>query len=57
MINNVKDRVHSQRETLPALYGDVDFSTVPERLTVNVDDKSALPAEFTAQRPAFLADR
>lgn len=35
------DRVSSQREVIPAIYGDVDFSVVPERLDhdASVDDE------------------
>ena len=38
------ERVRSQRERLPALYGDVDFSARPYRLAVEPGDETALPA-------------
>src|SRR2546423_10285138 len=42
-------RVRSQRNAVPSLYGDVDFSAQPYRLALDPDDESSLPA-WVAER-------
>ena len=48
-------RVRGQRELLPALYGDVDFSRRPYRLALAPDDEASLPA-WIADRRELLGD-
>jgi hypothetical protein len=49
------ERVRSQREGLPSLYGDVDFSARPYRLALDPDDESSLP-KWAADRGELLND-
>lgn len=49
------ERMHSQRELLPGLYGDVDFTAQPYRLALGADDESSLPA-WVAPRDEYLRD-
>jgi hypothetical protein len=48
-------RVRSQRDLQPDLYGDFDFDRQPERLATEPDAESALPASI-AERSRILAD-
>src|SRR3954462_16040544 len=48
-------RVRSQRDGLPSLYGDVDFSARPYRLALDADDESSLP-RWVADRAELLND-
>lgn len=48
-------RVRSQRDTQPNLYGDIDFSCQPYRLATEPDAETTLPA-WVADRTPFLAD-
>src|SRR3954465_142500 len=49
------ERVRSQRDGLPGLYGDVDFSARPYRLALDPDDESSLPG-WVADRAELLDD-
>ncbi len=49
------ERVRSQRDLQPALYGDFDFDRRPDRLATEPDVDSALPA-WVADRAPILAD-
>ncbi len=49
------ERVRRQRERLPSLYGDVDFSIQPERLALDTKDESSLPG-WVADRGEILRD-
>lgn len=49
------ERVRSQRELLPNLYGDFDFDRQPDRLATEPDVDSALPA-WIADRAPILED-
>lgn len=49
------DRVRSQRELQPAMYGDVDLTATPYRFTVDPAVKSSLPG-WVADRGPLLAD-
>src|SRR5688572_23436669 len=55
--HRLEQRAHAQRERIPAMYGHIDFSVVPERFTEDVRGPSSLPAQFGAKRPALLEDR
>lgn len=49
------DRVRSQRELQPAMYGDVDLTATPYRFTVDPAVKSSLPG-WVADRAPLLED-
>lgn len=49
------DRVRSQRELQPAMYGDVDLTATPYRFTVDPAVKSSLPG-WVADRDELLED-
>jgi hypothetical protein len=50
-------KAHAQRERIPTLYGQIDFSLVPERFTQDPADASSLPARLAKRRPALLENR
>ena len=51
-------QVLEQKTRIPSLYGDVDFSIVPERFAGTLDDKSMLPARFARKyRGAIVGDQ
>ncbi|GEE00320.1 hypothetical protein nbrc107696_07660 [Gordonia spumicola] len=52
---HLAETVHSQRDRLPAVYGDFDFDAVPERFTTDPAVESALPRRVAAREP-FLDD-
>lgn len=43
-IETLKERVRHQRDELPAMYGDIDFDQVPERLALEPGAETDLPA-------------
>ncbi|HTL32229.1 MAG TPA: oxygenase MpaB family protein [Kofleriaceae bacterium] len=47
-------KVHAQRERIPAMYGQIDFSRVPERFTDDPADASSLPARLRRRRARLL---
>jgi len=49
--------ITSQKNSVPAIYGNVDFSIDPERFTESVEDTSALSGQFTSKRAELLANR
>jgi hypothetical protein len=42
---------------LPAMYGRVDFSIIPERFTVATGDETELAPEYAGRRPELLANK
>lgn len=50
-------RVHSQRDLQPDLYGDFDFDRAPDRLATEPDVDSALPAWVADRAPILEDDR
>lgn len=42
----LREKVFTQKERIPSLYGDVDFTVTPERFTDDPNVKSMLPMEF-----------
>lgn len=50
------ERVHSQKQIIPSLYGDVDFGIIPERYTRDPSVESMLPHRWTRYRQDILAD-
>ena len=55
-LSTLRDRVRRQRLDLPALYGDIDFDLMPERLALGADDVSDLPSFVKVSRADLLAD-
>ncbi|OBF04150.1 hypothetical protein A5730_20270 [Mycobacterium sp. ACS4054] len=51
------ERVRSQRELQPDLYGDFDFDRQPDRLATEADVDSALPAWIADRAPILQDDR
>jgi hypothetical protein len=55
-IETLKARVRRQSEELPGLYGDIDFTAIPERLALRLEDESDLPDSVRISRADLLAD-
>jgi len=53
-IESLELKVHAQRERIPVMYGQIDFSLVPERFTQAPADASSMPARLAKRRPALL---
>jgi len=53
----LEPKAHAQREAVPAMYGNIDFSLVPERFTDDLAVPSSLPAKQAKRRAALLANR
>jgi small basic protein len=51
------DKIAAQAALIPAMYGHVDFSLVPERFAAAPGDETDLDPKFAARRPELLADR
>lgn len=49
-------RVRLQHDELPAMYGDIDFDLVPERLALGPDDETDLPPFVKVTREELFAD-
>lgn len=57
-LEELRAKVHAQKELIPSLYGDVDFNKTPERFTDDVNIKSMLPKEFARKyRKGILGDK
>jgi hypothetical protein len=50
-------QAHAQRDRIPVMYGQIDFSIVPERFTDERSEASSLPARLVKKRAALLANR
>lgn len=55
-LERLRAKVRSQKERVPALYGNVDFDAVPERFAAGPDDSTSLSGKFACDRDALLAD-
>jgi hypothetical protein len=55
-IETLKERVRHQRDELPAMYGDIDFDLVPERLALEPGAETDLPAHVKVTREELFAD-
>ena len=53
---DIPPEVAAQREAIPAIYGDVDFSRLPERFSTDLADQVELPARFVGRRAELLGD-
>jgi hypothetical protein len=51
------DEVRAQATANPGIYGRIDFSSMPERFTVEMSDVSSLRRLFLNRRQALLADQ
>lgn len=49
-------RVRAQKALAPAIYGNVDFTRVPERFAAEPEASSTLSGRYAADRPKLLAD-
>jgi hypothetical protein len=49
-------KIAAQAAQIPSMYGAIDFSLTPERFTTAPDAKTFLAPEFSARRPALLAN-
>jgi hypothetical protein len=56
-IEILQQKAHAQREHIPVMYGQIDFSRVPERFTAEPGVASSLPARLARKREALLLDR
>jgi hypothetical protein len=57
MSMQLEAKAQRQPERVPAMYGGIDFSIVPERFTESLADPSTLPIRFQSRRAALLANR
>ncbi|WP_260580787.1 oxygenase MpaB family protein [Sphingopyxis sp. PET50] len=55
-IDNLRARVYAQKDRIPAIYGNVDFSAVPERFADAPDDATSLSGGYVDERLRLLAD-
>lgn len=53
----LEQKARDQAERIPAMYGQIDFSRVPERFTAEPGVVSSLPARLARNRDALLRDR
>jgi hypothetical protein len=56
-VQQLEQKVRVQRERIPVMYGQIDFSVVPERFTQELADRSSLPVRLGGKRAALLEDR
>ena len=57
-LKELQEQVLAQKTLIPSLYGDVDFSIVPERFAAGRNDKTMLPGKLTSKyRPAMVGDK
>lgn len=56
-LESLWQRVESQKLENPAIYGNVDFSIIPERFAAKAEDHSTISGKYEAERAALLADR
>jgi hypothetical protein len=54
--SSLEMKIAAQRELIPAMYGEVDFSDLPVRYTESLADKSSLPDWYGKQRAGLLAN-
>jgi hypothetical protein len=50
------DKIAQQRELVPVMYSQFDFTVTPERFTQDGNVESTLPRELSRKRPQLLAD-
>ena len=51
-----RDCVLEQKEAIPAIYGDVDFSILPERYVSGADLGNSLPSRYKRYAQSALSD-
>lgn len=57
-LQTLQEQVLAQKTLIPSLYGNVDFSIVPERFASGIADKSLLPPSYERKyRAGILADK
>ena len=55
-VSMYRDCVLEQKEAIPAIYGDVDFSILPERYVSGVDLANSLPSRYKRYAQSALSD-
>ena len=55
-VSMYRDCVLAQKEAIPAIYGDVDFSILPERYVSGVDLGNSLPSRYKSYAQRALSD-
>ena len=55
-VSMYRDCVLAQKEAIPAIYGDVDFSILPERYVSGVDLANSLPSRYKRYAQSALSD-
>ena len=55
-VSMYRDCVLAQKEAIPAIYGDVDFSILPERYVSGVDLGNSLPSRYKPYAQRALSD-
>ena len=55
-VSMYRDCVLAQKEAIPAIYGDVDFSILPERYVSGVDLGNSLPSRYKRYAQRALSD-
>ena len=55
-IDTISARVRSQADALPAVFGQLDFDTPPERFAIGAEDTTELTGSKSINRTALLAD-
>ena len=55
-VSMYRDCVLAQKEAIPAIYGDVDFSILPERYASGVDLGNSLPSRYKPYAQRALSD-
>lgn len=55
-VEALRERMRRQRDDLPGMYGGIDFDLVPERLALEPDAVTDLPASVAVSRDELLAD-
>jgi hypothetical protein len=56
-IAELTEKTKAQATQVPLIYGRVDFSSAPERFTVNPEDQTQLGPQFAARRSELLANQ
>ena len=57
LTKRLAEKIERQRELVPVMYGQFDFSQMPERFTQDLAHESTLPREVKHKRERLLADK
>jgi hypothetical protein len=56
-VAELTEKTRAQATLVPSIYGRIDFSSAPERFTVNPEDQTELGPQFAARRAELLANQ